>query len=176
MRRQLKRVVDRTLIYYVIIGILNFILCTAIMFLLFNVCGFSDHIAPLFNYGLGSLLWFLAGRYILFRGRQSTWQQVVRFLAEVIVCYLISYYIVAPLLSRVLLPLPRVRRFFSFGGEEEEMIRGNCEMTIGAISYAILNYFGQRYFVFSGRYEVRSKGRMTAETERPAEADTHEEE
>lgn len=154
MNERLKRMVDRTLIYYVIIGILNLIVCTAIMFLLFNVCGFSDHIAPLFNYGLGSVIWFLACRYILFRGKQNSWKQILRFIAEVIVCYLISYYVIAPLLAKVLLPIPQVRHFFSFGGEEEEMIRGNCEMSIGAAAYAILNYFGQRYFVFSKRFEL----------------------
>jgi len=163
MNDKIKRMVDRTLVYYLIIGILNFIVCTALMFLLFNVCGFSDHVAPLFNYGLGSLFWYLAGRYVLFRGQQSTWQQIVRFLAEVVVCYLISYYIVAPLLADVLLPLPRIRALFSFGGEEEEMIRGNCEMTIGVIAYAILNYFGQRYFVFSSRFEHHKKERPSVE-------------
>ena len=175
MSHRLKRMVDRTLIYYVIVGVTNFIVCTGIMFLLFNVCGFSDHVAPLFNYGLGSLFWFLAGRYILFRGRQSTWQQIGKFVLEVIVCYLISYYVVAPLLARVLLPIPRVRKAFSFGGEEEEMVRGNCEMTIGAISYAIFNYFGQRYFVFSGRYELRRKDRYALEEEAAEKADAPEE-
>ena len=57
MKEKFKHMVDRTLVYYVIIGILNFIICTAIMFLLFNVCGFSDHVAPLFNCGLGSVIW-----------------------------------------------------------------------------------------------------------------------
>jgi len=163
MNKRLKRMVDRTLVYYVIIGVLNFILCTAIMFLLFNICGFSDHIAPLFNYVLGSVIWYLSCRYILFPGKQSSGKQIVRFLAEVIVVYLISYYIVAPLLSRVLLPIPKVRAFFSFGGEEEAMIRGNCEMSIGAAAYAILNYFGQRYFVFSKRYEIRELAEESAE-------------
>ena len=56
MKEKFKHMVDRTLVYYVIIGILNFIVCTAIMFLLFNICGFSDHVAALFNYGLGSAI------------------------------------------------------------------------------------------------------------------------
>lgn len=152
MKNKLRKIVDRTLICYVIIGVLNFLFCTALMFLLFNVCGFSDHIAPLFNYGLGSVIWYLSCKYIVFPGHESTWGQLLRFVLEVLVCYLLSYYVIAPLLGRVLLRFERVRRAFSFGGEEEEMISGNCQMTIGAISYAILNYFGQRYFVFSDRF------------------------
>ena len=149
--------VDRTLVYYVIIGILNFIICTAIMFLLFNVCGFSDHVAPLFNYGLGSVIWYLSCKYLLFRGHASTWQQLLRFVIEVLVCYAVSYYVAAPLLANVLLRSESVRDLFSFGGTEAEMIEGNCEMTLGAIFYAILNYFGQRYFVFSDRFEHHRK-------------------
>ena len=162
MSRRLKRMVDRTLVYYVIIGILNFIVCTAIMFLLFNFCGVGERIAPLFNYGLGSLIWYLACRFVIFRGKQNTWQQIVRFLAEVVACYLICYYLVAPLLSKALLRYERVRRLFSFGGSRETMIRGNCELTIGTLAYAVLNYFGQRYFVFSGRYEFHRKRRLAA--------------
>ena len=154
---KIKKMVDRVLLYYVIVGVLNFILCTGIMFLLFNLCGFSEHIAPIVNYALGSLIWYLACRYILFRGQEITWQSVLRFIFEVIVCYLIAYYVAAPLLSGWLLKYDGVRQTFDFGGADK--ITGNCEMTIGATVYAILNYFGQRYFVFSARFEYHRKQR-----------------
>ena len=48
---KIKKLFDRTLVLYLVIGVLNFIFCTALMFFLFNVCGFSEHIAPLVNYG-----------------------------------------------------------------------------------------------------------------------------
>ena len=155
--KKLNRIVDRTMVYYLIIGILNFIVCTGIMFLLFNLCGLSEHLAPLVNYGLGSVIWYLSCKYLLFRGHASTWQQLLRFVIEVLACDAVSYYIAAPLLSDVLLRSGSVRDFFSFGGTEAEMIEGNCEMTVGAIFYAILNYFGQRYFVFSDRFEHHRK-------------------
>ena len=69
---KLRKMFDRTLILYLVIGVLNFILCTGIMFLLFNVAGFSEHIAPVVNYGLGSLIWYLACRFVLFRGNKTT--------------------------------------------------------------------------------------------------------
>ena len=56
-----------------------------------------------------------------------------------------------------------VREFFSFGGNSQEMISGNCEMTIGAFTYALLNYFGQRYFVFSDRFDHLRKSRERKE-------------
>lgn len=154
---KIKAMVDRTLVNYIIIGVLNFIICTGIMFILFNMCGFSEHIAPIVNYALGSLIWFLSCRYILFRESPTTWQGVLRFVIEVLVCYLISYYVVAQPVSDWLLGHSSVRTLFAFGGADK--ISGNCEMTVGAIVYAILNYFGQRYFVFSVRFEYHRKQR-----------------
>lgn len=160
---KIKKLVDRTLVLYLVIGILNFIVCTALMFFLFNVCGFSEHIAPLVNYGLGSLIWYLACRYVLFPTHPTTLRQLVRFVVEILVCYLLAYYIVAPLLSGAFLRMAGVREFFSFGGNSQEMISGNCEMTIGAFTYALLNYFGQRYFVFSDRFDHLRKSRERKE-------------
>ena len=91
----MKRFIDRTLVEYLIVGILNFILCTGIMFLLFNLWGVSTHLAPLVNYGLGSVNWYLSCKFIVFRERQSTGQQLLRFVAEVLSCYLVSYYVIA---------------------------------------------------------------------------------
>jgi len=146
---------DRTLIYYLIVGVLNFIVCTGIMFMLFNMCGFSEHVAPVVNYALGSLIWYLACRYLLFRGTETTWQSMIRFTIEVLICYVLSYYIAAPLMSCWLLDYESVRNIFDFGGSDK--ITGNFEMTVGAIVYAVLNYFGQRYFVFSSRFEYHRK-------------------
>ena len=42
--KNVKKMVDRALVLYLIVGVLNFIFCTALMFFLFNVCGFSEHV------------------------------------------------------------------------------------------------------------------------------------
>ena len=159
--KKLSRIVDRTTIYYLIIGILNFIICTGIMFLLFNLCGLSEHLAPLVNYGLGSVIWYLSCKYILFRDKMSTGQQLLRFIAEVIACYVLTYYIISPLLSKVVLRSPKLLKLFSFGGQDN--IAGNCKMTIGSISYAIINYFGQRFFVFNKHMEHHRKADASTE-------------
>lgn len=153
MSGKLGKVVDRTLFYYLLIGILNFLFCNALMFLLFNVCGFSEHIAPLFNYALGSVIWYLSCKFILFRGHKTSWKQITRFVMDILCCYFLAYYVVAPLLSTVLLHSEHVKKFFSFGGRAQEKVSGNCQMAIGAVTYSVCNYIGQRYFVFSERFE-----------------------
>ena len=138
--KKLKKMLDRTLVLYLVIGLLNFLLCTGIMFLLYNVADFSRHTAPIVNYGLGSLIWYLACRFVLFAKAKTTPRQLLRFVLDIVVCYLLSYYVVAPLVTRLALKSTRIRTFFSFGGAHN--IQGNCEMTAGTISYALLNYFG----------------------------------
>lgn len=154
---KIKKMVDRTLAYYLILGVVNFIVCTSIMFVLFNLCGCSAHVAPVVNYALGSLIWYLSCRYLLFRENPLSWQGIVRFILEVVVCYVLTFYIVAPLVANWLLRYESVRELFAFGGWDK--IEGNCEMTIGTIAYAVLNYFGQRYFVFSVRFEIHRRHR-----------------
>lgn len=154
---KLRKMIDRTLALYLLVGVLNFVVCTGIMFLLYNLAGVSKHFAPVVNYGLGSVIWYLSCNYILFPGHKTTAKQLLRFLLDILVCYLASYYIAGPLVSRLLLRSQTVVRFFSFGGAEN--IRGNCEMAVGALFYALMNYFGQRYFVFSDRFEQRKKAK-----------------
>ena len=149
--RTVRRFVDRTLVLYIAVGVANFLICTSIMFLLFNLCGVSEHIAPIVNYGMGSLIWFLSCHFLLFKGHPTTWERVLLFLAEVLVCYLLSYYVIAPLAAKLLLKWDFARWVFTFGGEDK--LLANCEMGIGALSYALINYFGQRYIVFSDRFE-----------------------
>lgn len=151
----MKKHIDRTLPVYLTVGILNFLLCTGIMFVLFNLCGVSSHLAPLVNYGLGSTIWYFACKYIVFPGRGSGGQQLLRFVLWVPVCYLVSYYMIARHCAALLLRSERAARLFSFGGAVK--IQGNCQMTLGAAAYAILNYFGQRFFVFRSRTERPKK-------------------
>lgn len=148
-----EKMIDKTLALYLLVGVLNFIVCTGIMFLLYNVADVSKHFAPIVNYGLGSIIWYLSCNYLLFPGHKTTSKQLLCFVLDIVVCYLLSYYLIGPYVSRLLLRSHSVTRFFSFGGTEN--IRGNCEMSVGSLSYALLNYFGQRYFVFSERFAAR---------------------
>ena len=88
--------IDKTLALYLLVGVLNFIVCTGIMFLLYNVADVSKHFAPIVNYGLGSLIWYLSCNYLLFPGHKTTSKQLLRFVLDIVVCYLLSYYLIGP--------------------------------------------------------------------------------
>lgn len=148
--RTVRHVVDRALVLYLVFGILNYIFCTALMFFLFNVFGVNEHIAPVINYGLGGVIQYLSCKYWIFPGAHKGGGQWLRFIIETVVCYGISYYLFAPLCADFLLRQEAVYDFFTFGGGPK--ITANCEMAVGSLGYALLNYFGQRYFVFSKRF------------------------
>ena len=147
--------VDRTLVLYVIVGMANFIFCTALMFFLFNAWGVSEHVAPLINYGLGSVISFLGSKYLIFPASRAGIQQYARFGVEVLVCYGVSYYLLAPVAARVLLRDDTIYEWFTFGGGAK--VTANCEMAACSLIYALLNYFGQRYFVFTDRFEYHKE-------------------
>ena len=153
--KRVKKMVDRAFALYLVVGVLNFIFCTALMFFLYNVCGVSEHVAPVVNYGLGSLIWYLGCKFIVFPGHDTTFQLIVRFAVEVVICYVISYYVLAEPLARWALPQEDIYEVFTFGGGAK--VTANCEMAIGAVAYALINYFGQRFFVFSERFDYHKK-------------------
>ena len=153
--KAVKKVVDRAFVLYLIVGVLNFILCTALMFFLFNAWGVSEHISPVVNYGLGSLIWYWGCKYLIFPDSKTGLQQVIRFAIDVLICYVISYYWVAPIVAQYALRSETIYDWFTFGGGAK--VEANCEMAIGALVYALLNYFGQRYFVFTDRFQYHKK-------------------
>lgn len=149
--KTVRRMVDRAFVLYLVVGVLNYIFCTALMFFLFNVLGFSEHVSPLINYGLGSVIWYLGCKYLIFPDSVASPGQWLRFGIEVVTCYAVSYYLLAPGTARFLLGYEKIYDFFTFGGGAK--VTANCEMAVGSLTYALLNYFGQRFFVFSKRFE-----------------------
>lgn len=145
----MKKIFDKAFILYCIIGILNFIVCTTIMFLLYNLGICSEKVAPLVNYGLGGLIWYFSCLKLIFPGQKQTVGLVVRFILEIIVCYVLCYYWLAPPIYNMLSEIEGFRTAFTFLMHlPEEQFAANCNMAIGAMLYAVVNYFGQRYVVF----------------------------
>lgn len=167
----MKKVFDKTFILYCIVGILNYIVCTAIMFILYN-CGIcSEDVAPLVNYGLGGIIWYVANIKLVFPGSKQTPGLVVRFIAEAVGCYIICYYILAPLLFKALVNSPSFENWLSsLLNLSKVRIEANCNMAFGSVLYAILNYFGQRFLVFNKLRKLKKlswRGRKKAEEAEP---------
>ena len=156
----MKKVFDRALLLYVLIGITNFIACTAIMFFLYNYAGWSKDTAPIVNYGLGSLIWYVSCLKIVFPGHKSSVGLILKFCLEVVVCYVLAYYVFAGVLTQYAINSHSIVRLLNLSHQADpDVVRDNCYMAIGAFAYSILNYFGQRYFVFHDAYRAKKSKR-----------------
>ena len=133
--KRLRALFDAKLWKFLLVGVVNTLVGTAIMFGLYNVAGCSYWVASAANYVLTSILSFFLNKYFTFRSRERSVGQVVRFAANIAVCYLLAYGISEPLMLWLL--ADRSRQF-----------RENVAMLGGMVLFVALNYLGQRFFTF----------------------------
>ncbi len=128
---------DATFWKFIIVGVVNTLFGTGIMFLFYNVFHLSYWISSASNYFFGSILSYFLNKYFTFRSRTGTGKTMVRFVINISLCYLIAYGGARPL----------ARRIFS---ASSAALQENMAMLAGMFFFVALNYVGQRFFVFRG--------------------------
>ena len=131
-------IVDIKTIKFLIVGVVNTLFGTAIMFGLYNLAGCSYWISSAANYFFGSILSFFLNKTFTFQNKDSLKNTVPRFVLNILVCYLLAYGIAKPLTLYLL-------RGFSM------TIQENAAMFVGMCLFTGFNYVGQRYFAFKER-------------------------
>jgi putative flippase GtrA len=141
---------DRTLLKFMLVGLINTIVGSAIMFALYNVA-FAETIANErtrywlssgLNYFFTSILSFFLNKYFTFSAKNWSLMQVVYFALTVIVAYIVAYSIAKPLVYALL-------------SNYSEKIRGNVSLLCGMCLFTGLNYLGQRFVAFR---EIKNEG------------------
>lgn len=131
----LQKFFDRTFWKFILVGIVNTLFGTAIMFVFYNVFHLSYWISSASNYFFGSILSYFLNRMFTFRSQNSHAKEIVRFAANITVCYLCAYGLAKPLVKWVL-------------SGASQSIQDNLAMLAGMCLFVLLNYIGQRFFVF----------------------------
>jgi len=80
---------------------------------------------------------FFLNKRFTFRNREKGPGVVLRFAANITVCYLLAYGLAKPAVSWILSGL----------GWDARLV-GNLTMLAGSGLFVVLNYFGQRFFAF----------------------------
>ena len=75
--KRLRTLFDAKLWKFLLVGVINTIVGTAIMFGLYNIAGCSYWVASAANYVLTSILSFFLNKYFTFRSRERSVGQVV---------------------------------------------------------------------------------------------------
>lgn len=129
------KLLDASVVKFLLVGALNTLVGTGIMFLLYNLAGCPYWPSVCANYLCGGILSYFLNKYFTFQNKERSLAQVVRFIVTVVVCMLIAYGFAKP----------AVRWLLSGMGEK---VQKNVAMLVGMGLYTILNYFGQRFFAF----------------------------
>lgn len=132
---KLRSLIDRKFLKFLIVGVMNTLVGTVIMFGLYNFAHCTYWVSSAVNYILTSILSFFLNKYFTFGSREKNAGEVVRFAVNIAVCYVLAYGIAKPLCSAALVSMPTT-------------VRDNIAMFVGMCLFTGLNYIGQRFFTF----------------------------
>ena len=135
MFKKITSLIDAKLLKFIIVGVINTLVGMAIMLGLYNLAGCSYWVSSADNYILTSILSYFLNKYFTFQNKEKSLGQVLRFIINIAVCYLLAYGIAKPLTLAVLA---------GFG----EKVQTNIAMLVGMCLFTALNYIGQRLFAF----------------------------
>ena len=100
----------------VLVGVVNTLFGTAIMFVFYNVFHLSYWLSSASNYVFGSILSYFLNKYFTFQSKGSSGKTIGRFVINITICYLCAYGLAKPLvrweLDRVY-ALPYTRRWMA---------------------------------------------------------------
>ena len=136
-RHQIIRLfLDKTFLKFVTVGIVNTIVGTTIMFVFYNVFHLNYWISSASNYFFGSIVSYLLNKHYTFRFKEKAWWSLLRFVVNIITCYLLAYGIAKPVMKWLLSGL-------------SVTIQENVSMMLGMCLFVVFNYLGQRFFTFN---------------------------
>lgn len=131
----LLKLFDKRLLKFLLVGIVNTLVGSAIMFALFNLAGAGYWLSSACNYVLTSVLSFFLNKYFTFQVKAWSALMVFSFAATIAVSYLLAYGLAKPLVNRIL-------------HESSTAFRENAALLVGMCLFTGINYLGQRLVVF----------------------------
>ncbi|MDE5783084.1 MAG: GtrA family protein [Prevotella sp.] len=138
LRNTIALFTDKIFLKFIIVGIVNTILGTVIMFVFYNVFHLSYWISSMSNYFFGSIVSYLLNKHFTFKFKEKNQRSIIRFIVNIIVCYLLAYGIAKPVTHYMLTGFAK-------------NIQENVSMLLGMCLFVVFNYLGQRFYAFTNR-------------------------
>lgn len=120
------------------VGVINTLVGSLIMFLLYNLVHVNYWISSALNYVVGSICSFFLNKRFTFKSKLYSMKEVIRFVLNILVCYGVSYGLARPLMRLILT-------------QSSTVVQENAAMLVGMGVFTVLNYFGQKLFVFTNK-------------------------
>lgn len=131
--------IESSVIRFIVVGVINTLVGTSIMFGFYNILGCSYWFSSMANYVITSILSFFLNKSYTFRNHDKIDVTAFKFIINIFVVYIVSYGIAKSLISWAL-------------DNKPEMIRDNVAMFLGMCLFVVFNYLGQRMFVFRRKF------------------------
>lgn len=128
--------IDKNLLKFLIVGLINTMIGAGIMFLLYNLIHLNYWISSACNYIIGGVCSYFLNKYFTFSNHEKSIKQIIIFILNLIICYILAYFFAKKIIYILL---------FS----QTEKTRANVAMFCGMFLYTLLNYIGQRLIVFA---------------------------
>ena len=123
----MKKIIDKTFVKFVGVGIINTIFGTSIMFISYNLLHLNYWLSSAANYILGSILSYFLNKYFTFQNKEKGLKIVFKFVLNITICYLIAYGVAKPVIRLIL-------------RNASKSLQENCAMLCGMGLFVILNY------------------------------------
>ena len=136
MKKILLSFFDATFLKFMLVGVVNTLVGTAIMFFCFNVLAWSYWISSALNYIVGSIVSYLLNKRYTFQQKGHDWNTILKFIMNITICYVLAYGFAKPVVTWLL-------SGFSTN------VQGNIALLVGMVLFVAFNYIGQRFWAFS---------------------------
>ena len=133
--KKTQQLLDVTFWKFVLVGIANTLVGTTVMFVAYNALHLSYWISSASNYVIGSIVSYFLNKYFTFQNKEKSVKQVVIFIFNITICYLLAYGFAKPIIYWVL-------------SNQIKPVQDNLSMMAGMGAFVVFNYLGQRIFVF----------------------------
>ena len=133
--KKTQQLLDVTFWKFVLVGIAKTLVGTTVMFVAYNALHLSYWISSASNSVIGSIVSYFLNKYFTFQNKEKSVKQVVIFIFNITICYLLAYGFAKPIISWVL-------------SNQSKPVQDNLSMLAGMGAFVVFNYLGQRIFVF----------------------------
>ena len=123
---------------FAMVGVINTIVGTTVMFVFYNVFHFSYWVSSASNYIIGSIISYLLNKNFTFQFKEQKYWSLLRFVLNILTCYLLAYGIAKPVMHWILTGF-------------SQTIQENVSMMLGMGLFVVFNYLGQRFFTFKNK-------------------------
>ncbi|WP_051869808.1 GtrA family protein [Kineothrix alysoides] len=125
-------------LHFGIIGVINTLLGFFLIMVFYNVLHLNYWVASATSYVIGSVFSYFANKKLTFKVQENSREYVIKFALNIAICYLLAYGVARPLVRSVL-------------SEYSQTIIENVAIVMGTGIFIVLNFIGQKFFVFKGK-------------------------